>query len=362
MKSRIRYLFIAAILLGLAAVFVIVPAHAATIPTITIVSVVPDVSVTIRTNNYPADQTFTVRMGAFGTQGINGTVVGELDSGSGGSLEATYNIPAGLKGMSKIAIRLQSAAGYYSYNWFYNSTSGAGGGATSTPSTPAPTLQPGYSGIPTISIVSVTRDVSVRIKTNNYPAGQTFVVTMGPFGTQGINGTVVGELNSGSGGSLEATYNIPSQVRGLSTIAIRLQSPADYYSYNWFYNLTGSGSTGPTPTVSPTPSATQSATPSATTTPAPTQTIPTISIVSVVRNTSVTIKTHNYPANQTFTARMGQFGTQAVNGIVVGTVNSGNGSSFDATFDIPSELKGLPTIAIRLDSPAGYYSYNWFYN
>ncbi|HJS28134.1 MAG TPA: hypothetical protein VJ768_00825, partial [Anaerolineales bacterium] len=59
---------------------------------------------------------------------------------------------------------------------------------------------------------------------------------------------------------------------------------------------------------------------------------------------------------------MGPFGTQAINGIEVGTLNSGNGGSVEATFNIPAELKGLSTIAIRLDSPQGYFSYNWFYN
>ena len=142
----------------------------------------------------------------------------------------------------------------------------------------------------------------------------------------------------------------------MDKIAIRLQSPSGYYSYNWFYNTPSSGGTTPTATTAPTSS------PSATATPAPSFTIPTISIQAVVQNTSVTIETHNYPANQTFTARMGLFGTKAINGIEVGTLNSGSGGTKEATFDIPDELKGLSVIAIRLDSPQGYYSYNWFYN
>ena len=212
--------------------------------------------------------------------------------------------------------------------------------------------------IPTISIESVTPDVSVQIMTHDYPANQTFTVRMGPFGTQAINGTVVGEFNSAGGGSIPLTFDIPDQLKGMAQIAIRLDSPQGYFSYNWFYNSAsgGGGTPAPTATVNPT------ATPSGSATPAPTQVVPTISIKAVVQNTSVTITTHNYPANQTFTARMGPFGTQAINGTVVGTVDSGSGGSFDATFNIPSNLQGLSTIAIRLDSPQGFFSYNWFYN
>ena len=57
-------------------------ASLARIPTFSIVSVVPDTSVTIKTYNFPADDTFTVRMGAYGTLGIGGIVVTTTDSGS----------------------------------------------------------------------------------------------------------------------------------------------------------------------------------------------------------------------------------------------------------------------------------------
>jgi alpha-tubulin suppressor-like RCC1 family protein len=89
-----------------------------------IVCVVRDESVTIKTNNLPANQIFNVLMGLMGTKGIDGILVGMINSKSGGSFEATYNIPDELKGESQIAIRLESiSSGAYAYNWFYNSTS-----------------------------------------------------------------------------------------------------------------------------------------------------------------------------------------------------------------------------------------------
>ena len=101
-------------------------------------------SVTVQASNFPAGQTFTVRMGEFGTLALGGTVIGTTSSGSGGAFSATYAIPAALAGLSKIAIRMDSPQGYYAYNWFYNnSTSSATPAATA-----ASTCGPGVYGLP----------------------------------------------------------------------------------------------------------------------------------------------------------------------------------------------------------------------
>lgn len=93
-----------------------------TVPTIRIVSVVRDQTVTLQATNFPANRKFDVLMGRMGTRGVNGTLVATTDSGNG-AFSATYNIPAGLKGLRQIAIRLQSqSSGHFSFNWFYNNT------------------------------------------------------------------------------------------------------------------------------------------------------------------------------------------------------------------------------------------------
>lgn len=311
---------------------VALPASAYTgIPTISIVDVVEDTSVTIKTNNFPANETFTVRMGPFGTQAIGGTVVGTTPSGAGGSFEVTYSIPAGLAGSNMIAIRMDSASGYYSYNWFYNSED-------NTPVTP----DPGYTGIPTFTIVEVVEDTTVKIRTSNFPANTDFTVRMGPYGTKAIGGVEVATTNSGAGGVFEETYNIPASLAGSSLIAIRMDSPTGYYyAYNWFTN----NASGVTP--NPDPGYTG---------------VPTFSIVSAVTDTSVTVKTSNFPANTDFTVRMGPFGTKAIGGTVIETFNTGAGGSFEKTFNTPAGLAGSDLIAIRMDSAGGYYAYNWFYN
>ena len=91
--------------------------------------------------------------------------------------------------------------------------------------------------------------------------------------------------------------------------------------------------------------------------------IPTFSIASVARNDTVTIRTHNFPASDSFDVRMGKMGTRGVNGILAGTIESGKGGSFVVTLQIPPALAGLKQVAIRLESPdSGYFAYNWFYN
>ncbi len=344
--------------------------QAVAIPLTTIVSVVPGVSVTISGVNFPADQTFTVRMGAYGTLGVGGTVVGTKEPGSSTSFTATYDIPAALASAAKIAIRFDSPQGYYSYDWFVNTNPGTTTtpGATSTPSA-ATTPVPALATIPTISISAVQQGISVSILTKNFPAGQTFSVRMGEFGTLGLGGTVVGTLDSGAGGALTGTYTIPAALANRTQIAIRLDSPLGYYSYNWFMNNANFGTSGATATPS-TPAATVTAGPTAT--PAPTTTavpstgytgIPTFMISSVVKDTNVTIAAVNFPPSQTFTVRMGAFGTMGVGGTVVTTYDSGAGGNFSATYNIPAGLAGQAKIAIRLESATGYYySYNWFYN
>lgn len=91
------------------------------IPTFRIVSVVKGESVTIETSNFPAGVKFDVRMGAYGTAGVGGTLVTTADSAKGGTFQAKYSIPAGLKTLDQIAIRLENAStGYFAFNWFYN--------------------------------------------------------------------------------------------------------------------------------------------------------------------------------------------------------------------------------------------------
>jgi len=92
-------------------------------------------------------------------------------------------------------------------------------------------------------------------------------------------------------------------------------------------------------------------------------TVPTISIIGVTEGEKVALKTNNFPANKDFEARMGLIGTKGVNGILVGTFNSGAGGSMLINLMIPAALESENLIAVRLESTTGsYYAYNWFTN
>jgi hypothetical protein len=313
------------------------PTLASTIPTFDVTNVVVDDTATILTYNYPTGVTFTVRMGEYGTLGVGGIVVGTFDSGAGGSFTATFDIPDGLKGDKRIAIRADGAGGYFSYNWFYNNTSSSSSSSSSSSTS-------SYTGIPTFSILDVVKGDKVTIRCHNYPGEQVFTVRMGAFGTAAIGGIVVGKFDSGSGGDFDVAFDIPAKLVGLSRIAIRADNPDGFFSYNWFWNNTASGSS--------------SSSSSGTTFTG----IPTFKILDVDKDNTVTIRTNNFPADHTFTVLMGKYGTLGVGGIEVDKTDSGKGGAFDATYDIPDELKGDRRIAIRLESTDGFFAFNWFWN
>jgi LysM repeat protein len=213
-----------------------------------VVGAVQNTSVTIKTNNFPDNVYFKVKMGKSQGQWVD---LPDMDTGKGGNFKATFNIPGSLSGSSQLILRLvqvkKNGKTIAREQWFSNSSyipsySGTGGlGYPGYPWYPGYTGYPGYyyGVIPTIWIQSVVRNSTVTIRTANFPAGLSFDVLMGPMGTRGVGGYYVGTLNSGSGGTLVATFNIPSQLYGYQQIAIRTQNLyTGYYSYNWFYNNT----------------------------------------------------------------------------------------------------------------------------
>lgn len=314
---RVSWLLAAAGLLIVVALAVVLPRAAAqTEPTFTVEDVVVDTSVTIQTADFPAGQEFVVRMGPNGTLGIDGTIVGRINSGPGGSFTATYPIPEALKGAERIAMRLESPQGFFAYNWFYNNLE-----------TPKPL-------VPSFTIESVIPNQTVTIRAFNFPAGRSFLMTMGHMGTDAIDGIPVGTLDSGPGGELMATFNIPLPLQGLERIAIRAQS-GPFFAYNWFNNQATVAS--PTPTMR---------------------------ICAVVRDQSITVVTHDtFPPNREFALMMNFMGTLGEGGYVTGTFNSGPTGVTAATYPIPEGLRGLDQIAVRADEINGpYYAYDYVNN
>lgn len=111
---------------------------------------------------------------------------------------------------------------------------------STTPTVTAPVISvfKGIPGVPTFGILKVTRDTTVTIQTNEFPANTKYVVKMGPAYSYALGGTVIGTFDSGKGGTLNETFNIPADLKGSDRIDIRVELPDGRYSYNYFFNLT----------------------------------------------------------------------------------------------------------------------------
>ncbi|MGB4595411.1 MAG: hypothetical protein WBI14_05850 [Anaerolineaceae bacterium] len=91
-------------------------------PSFTITAVKANETVSIKGSNFPANTDFVVKMGKMWTAGIGGIEAAKFNSGAGGDFEATFPIPADLKDMVRISIRVDGTGGWYAYNWFWNNT------------------------------------------------------------------------------------------------------------------------------------------------------------------------------------------------------------------------------------------------
>jgi len=93
-------------------------------PTFWVRSVVRNSTVTIVTNNLPANDRFVALIGPYGSLGIGGVPVATFNTGPGGVQTLTFNIPSNFQGCQRIAIRIQSVtgSGFFAFNWFWNNT------------------------------------------------------------------------------------------------------------------------------------------------------------------------------------------------------------------------------------------------
>lgn len=351
---KLKSLLSAALLLVFVLALLPVITYAASTPSLSLNALVQDQSATIRLANMPADTRYEVLMRWNNLSDAKWVLVDTQSSGKGGTYLETYAIPTGLRGASFIdlLIRRKSDQAQIATLLFFNATEGV-----------QPVVTPGavYTGFPTFAILSVEKDKKVTVQVYNLPARQTFEVRMGLLGTRGLKGEKITTFESGTDAYPKLSFDIPKALQGQPAIALRLESTTGfrYYAFNWFYN----GSfTAATPT----------ATPTGVVTPAPTATpkpptgytgFPTISVVKVVHDTSVTLQAANLPAGDTFDCLINFFGTRGVNGVKVSSFETGSGGKQQVTCTIPAAFKGQTQLAVRIQSPtSGYFAYNWFYN
>jgi hypothetical protein len=198
-----------------------------------------------------------------------------------------------------------------------------------------------------VEIVSVKADESVTIRVKGFPANLTLVARLDRSGNAGIDGIVVGEIKTGTGADFEATLKFPAELKGVSTISVRLESTTGgWYAYNWFTNKSSSVAGPTTPSTNP-------------------QTVsPAVKLYGLDAG-KATFRVTGFPANVNFNVRIGPFFNFWKGGSDVVTINSGKGGTFDFTVTLPTGLKAGELTTIRMDSVGGsvhYVAYNAFKN
>ena len=86
---------------------------------------------------------------------------------------------------------------------------------------------------------------------------------------------------------------------------------------------------------------------------------PSVMVVKVDRDESVTIEASNFPPGEDCTVLINSMGTQGVDGYPVDSFDSGDGNFF-ITCTIPEPFKADRHLDIRVESPSGQSAYTWF--
>ena len=105
--------------------------------------------------------------------------------------------------------------------------------------TGGPVTPPPASQNPSFTIVAVREDETITIQVSNLPANDSFNVYMGKEKTRAVNGSYAGTIQTGAGGSVRVTLNIPFTMRDVRKVAVRMVSPiSGLTAYNTFTNAT----------------------------------------------------------------------------------------------------------------------------
>jgi hypothetical protein len=96
-------------------------------------------------------------------------------------------------------------------------------------------------------------------------------------------------------------------------------------------------------------------------TPPPEGKTPSIKIISVEPDKSLTIEASGFPTSLELQVSMGKVGTEGINVIQITKTNTGTTGIFIETYDVPAELRGEDIIVIRLEGD-GNFAFNTFNN
>jgi len=212
--KKAPFIMIALALLVAQSAFLVSPAYAATSAgKVYAKEVEEDKNVTVAASGLRANSRYDVFLSKYGKSVAKAIKVGFARTDSTGAFTKTFKIPGKLVDVAKISINLVGIKGDTSTNWFINASSDSNTGGEGSPAF-------------SFKVSSVKKGDSVKIKTTNLPANVTFDVRMGKAGSEGVNGTIVGELRSSKGGGVTATFDIPDSLEGKSQIDVRVENRA----------------------------------------------------------------------------------------------------------------------------------------
>jgi hypothetical protein len=183
-----------------------------------------DVSVTIRTRDFPQRTKFTVQMDLAGKKSKDPAVVGEFNSDKGGVIEQTFTIPDDLKGKILLALYIKSADGYEAYNWFFNDNQ--------VNTLPDPKARPA------IDFSEAKKGVSVNVEAKNLPTNTAFWVRVGPYEGFYSKYTFMHLVTSSADGTVKFSVPLPANVQKTEYIMVRLDGGGTY-AYNIYQNIDG---------------------------------------------------------------------------------------------------------------------------
>jgi len=207
---KLSFILVALGLLAAQSAILVSPAYAAA-SRVYAKDVKEDKNVTLVGTSLRPNTRYNVYLSKYGKYPANAILVGFALTDEAGSFTKTFRIPGRLVDIAKIGINLTSSHGDTASNWFINATS-----SNNTPEEGSPPF--------TFKVTSVNKGDSVKIKAFNLPANVTFDVRMGKAGSQGINGTRVGELRTSKGGTVTGTFDIPEALKTKSQIDVGVEN------------------------------------------------------------------------------------------------------------------------------------------
>jgi hypothetical protein len=210
------------------------PVNAALSPVITQVGVRDNSMVQLRIDNLPANTEFAVTMGKAGSGGYD-HLIAHFTTAGAGSYTFWFETLADVAHDATADVRIDDYEGDSATLTFKTA------GTTTVVSTPVPTAVPSVtttgsggatvSGTTSVKAVHVVQGGLVLIQYSNLPVNVTFTITIGAAGTQGIGGTLIAHLDSGStsGNVAISKFEIPTNLRSAASMDFRMEGGGYVY-------------------------------------------------------------------------------------------------------------------------------------